>query len=603
MDDLPILQAFKHIGVPVFTVAADGSVSHSNNAADTIFGYSDSIVGQNIADLLQVASISALNSFIVPPAIDANIKLMMGTTEKGDAIPLSVYMTSWSDGNGLQHAIIVRNLTDEMAKKKMSDGELKRANTAIYSAQIGVFEYMPIEDRAIVSGVWRTLMELDDTQDVDTQEEWRSRVHPDDLLTALEAVRLCADGEKVSAKSVYRLRSRDGSVWRWMQADVAASVKDSLGNVKSVIGSMRDVTEQKKTEESLRNSNEQFRSAFENSSTGNAIFGVDGQWRRANSALCDALGYKKRELFEISFLDLTHPDDQSIASKSFEELIAGNMETYLCDRRYIRRNGSVMWAQVTVSLVRDANGEPDHIISQIVDITEQRRLSELKGEFVATISHELRTPLTSVIGSLRLLTAMKTENYSDKVQRLLYIAERNGDRLYALINDILDFEKFSVKQMRFSLEKNAVAEQVEDAILANSNVADSFDVKFIASALDRTLFGELDPRRFQQVMTNLLTNAAKFSYRGSPVIVETEDVGNFVKISITNEGEGVPDSFREQIFTAFSQASATDTRARGGTGLGLIISKQIVEQTGGTIGFHSIKDNRTTFWFTVPKSS
>ncbi len=601
MLNAPVLQAFRHIRVPVITVDAAGQISHANAAADELFDYPDTLIGLMVCDILDVPSVAVLHGYIHPPKIDANIKLMMGKTKSGGEVPLSVYLTSWTDEGGLQHAMILRNLTEAMRAKTATSVELKRANIAINAARIGVFEYFPLEGRVVVSGMWRKLMELEKGVDVDTQKEWRSRVHPDDLFIAEEAVRVCVDGEQDAASSEYRLLSKDGSTWRWMEVDVAGITKDSLGRVTSVVGSMSDISKRKGMEMSLRSSNEQFRSAFENSPIGHVIFGIDGQWLRVNKALCDALGYSKEELVSRPAGKITHPESVGRASEQFAKLAAGEIDTYSEDRRYIRKDGTTMWAQTTVSLVRDGAGRPDHILCQVLDLTEKRRLSAMKGEFVASISHELRTPLTSVIGSLRLLMAMKSENLSEKVQRLLAIAHQNGDRLYALINDILDFEKFSLNQMELTLGCHDLAAQVEEAIQANTPIAESFNVEYISGRYGARLDGTIDPRRFQQVMTNLLTNAAKFSYLNTKVRADIEDLDGFWKVCVTNQGEGVPIAFREQIFSPFSQAKEADTRSRGGTGLGLVISKQIVEQSGGQIGFDSVVGDQTTFWFTVPK--
>ena len=601
MYNAPVLQAFRHITVPVITVDAAGQISHANAAADKLFGYGETLMGLAVCNILDVPSVAALHSYIHPPRTDANIQLILGRTKSGDEVPLSIHLTSWTDEGGLQHAMILRNLTDVMRAEKATSVELKRANIAINAARIGVFEYFPVVDRAVVSGMWRKLMELEKGVDVDTQKEWRSRVHPDDLFIAEEAVRVCVDGEQEKATGEYRLLSKDGTTWRWMEVHVAGITKDNSGRVTSVVGSMSDISERKGMEISLRSSNEQFRSAFENSPIGHVIFGIDGKWRRVNKALCDALGYSREELISRPADKITHPESIGRASEQFAKLAAGNIDTYSEDRRYMRKDGTTMWAQTTVSLVRDASGNPDHILCQVMDLTEKRRLSAMKGEFVATISHELRTPLTSVLGSLRLLMAMKSENLSEKVQRLLAIAHQNGDRLYALINDILDFEKFALNQMELQLGSHDLAAQVEEAIQANTPIAESFNVAYISGRYGASLNGTIDPKRFQQVMTNLLTNAAKFSYPNTKVRADIESLDRFWKVCVTNQGEGVPTAFRERIFSPFSQAKEADTRSRGGTGLGLVISKQIVEQSGGQIGFDSVVGDQTTFWFAVPK--
>ncbi|MDA3858221.1 MAG: PAS domain-containing sensor histidine kinase [Roseovarius sp.] len=604
MGDTAIINAFKHMQVPLMIIGPDGRILHCNRATNRLFGYSaDELVGRPAFDVLPIRSVPELNAFIAPPAIDAIIKGMIGRSQRGEPVPLAVHMTAWSDAeHGLQHALVLRDITDEIDAARLAKDEMKRANNAIKGAHIGVFEYNPITDTLIVSDIWRELMELDgpDFDAIDVQQEWRTRVHPDDLDTALEAIRICLEDISDHASCEYRLRSRNGSCWRWMQTDVAVAKRDEDGHVIRVSGAMKDITERKTTENALRRSVAQFRSAFESASIGVAIVDLDGRFLQVNPALRDLLGYSEEDLLTTDFQSLTHPDDLNESLLKRDLLKIDSISDYQIEKRFIRANGAIRWGLLSVGMVRDADGQPEHFISQIVDVTEQRRLSELKSEFVATVSHELRTPLTSVLGSLALLSSMDTEVLSEQAQRLLYIAQENGKRLHALVNDILDFEKFSDRQVRFTLSRHRIAELIEEAVLANIPSAEKFGVRFDVGRPVRSLKAFVDPKRFQQVMANLLTNATKFADEGSSIKIMVEGRANDVRVSITNEGPGIPETFHDQIFKPFSQAASSATRARGGTGLGLNITKQIVEQTGGTIGFESVQGGRTTFWFTVP---
>jgi len=602
MDDSPIINAFKHMRVPLMIVGPDGAILHCNSATHRLFGYDgDDLMGWPVTDVLPVASVAELNTRIKPPAIDAIIKDFIGRSKTGNPIPLVVQLTAWNDGErSLQYALALRDVTEEMEAARLAKDELARANNAIKRTRIGVFEYKPQADTLIVSDIWRELLELNPSDMVDVETEWRRRLHPDDLETALEPIRLCLEGISELASSEYRLRSRDGSQWRWMKTDAAIASRDGVGKVVSVIGALTDITERKTTENALRRSVEQFRSAFNNATVGEAIVDLNGDWLAVNPALCELFGYSADELLRTNFQTLTHPDDLNRDLFNLDLLKSGSIPVYQTEKRYIRANGAIMWGLLSVGIVRDAEGQPDHFISQIVDVTEQRRLSELRNDFVANVSHELRTPLTSVLGSLTLLSAMNEEPFSDEAQRLLFIAQKNGKRLHALVNDILDFEKFSAKQMRFTLSLHQIVGLVEEAVLTNMTAADKYGVRFDIVCLNRSLRGFIDPKRFQQVMANLLTNAAKFADKGSTINVIVEGQVKAIQVSVTNEGDGIPVTFREQIFKPFSQATSSATRARGGTGLGLSITKQIVEQTGGTIGFDSDQCGSTTFWFTVP---
>lgn len=155
---------------------------------------------------------------------------------------------------------------------------------------------------------------------------------------------------------------------------------------------------------------------------------------------------------------------------------------------------------------------------------------------MATISHELRTPLTSILGALGLLGASKSDNFSDMALRLIDIAQQNGRQLNELISDILDFEKFSSGAIQFDLRKVQILQLVEQAVMVNETYAEKFDVQCSIECKDRTLTGVTEPKRFNQVMTNLLSNAAKFSDPGSMIEIKVEETHRHIKVSIKKIG-------------------------------------------------------------------
>ena len=154
--------------------------------------------------------------------------------------------------------------------------------------------------------------------------------------------------------------------------------------------------------------------------------------------------------------------------------------------------------------------------------------------------------------------------------------------------------------MRFSVSPQAVAALIDETLLASLGTADTYGLRFTTLNTDRTLIGLTDPKRFHQVMANLLSNAAKFADLGSAVDVSTERQGAMIRVSVTNTGIGISEAFRDRVFRPFSQAKSLTALRAGGTGLGLSISKTIVEQMGGQIGFDSVPQAQTTFWFTIP---
>ena len=237
------------------------------------------------------------------------------------------------------------------------------------------------------------------------------------------------------------------------------------------------------------------------------------------------------------------------------------------------------------------------VLAIVRDISERKATDRLKNEFISTVSHELRTPLTSILGSLCLVNGGAAGEIPAGARAMLEIAHKNSERLVRLINDILDIEKIESGKMIFNVEPMELMPLLEQAIEANRTYGEQLGVRF---ALEEPLPGVLvraDADRLTQVMTNLLSNAAKFSPRGQTVSVSLARHGDAIRVAVRDRGPGIPQEFRDRIFQKFAQADSSDTRQKGGTGLGLSISKAIVERLGGQIGFDTAAGAGTTFYF------
>lgn len=237
----------------------------------------------------------------------------------------------------------------------------------------------------------------------------------------------------------------------------------------------------------------------------------------------------------------------------------------------------------------------------VTDISERIAQEKQKTAFISTVSHELRSPLTSIKGAMGLLLSKSAGELPDKAVSLLEIAHRNADRLILIINDILDLDKISNGEMDVELKAVDLSELIKEASNANAMLQQRFGVQVEMIGMDANVPFNTDPNRFIQVLTNLLSNAYKFSAPNSTIHIEVKDEDAHVRVSVKDEGQGIPQHEQQKVFSRFSDMTNSDRALKGGTGLGLSICKAIVENLGGTIGFESSEGVGTTFYFCLPK--
>lgn len=221
---------------------------------------------------------------------------------------------------------------------------------------------------------------------------------------------------------------------------------------------------------------------------------------------------------------------------------------------------------------------------------------EVKSRFLATVSHELRTPLTSIIGSLELINNDKLGELPSNLKPVVNIAAKNGQRLGALIEDLLDMQKIEAGEMKFNFNPLDANDLVQEAVEATEGFASKLGIQVTTELCHEDCQISGDRNRLMQVMGNLMSNALKFSEEGDSVQVRVETTGNRVRISVQDEGSGIPSGAKDCVFGKFSQVDSSNIRRVGGTGLGLNISKQIVERHHATIDYVSELGVGTTFF-------
>ncbi len=263
-----------------------------------------------------------------------------------------------------------------------------------------------------------------------------------------------------------------------------------------------------------------------------------------------------------------------------------------------RKNGEVFPFELSLFEFRTPEGR--RLGGSIRDISQSREVERLKKEFVSTVSHELRTPLTSIRGSLGLLAGGVLGKLPPEAVEVVAVAERNVVRLVALINDILDLERLDTGRIEMRFETVTLASVFTRSLEAVSAFAVQEGILLESASTPGEVWGDGD--RLVQVIVNLLSNAVKFSPRGGVVRLSATSNAGWAEVRVTDQGRGIPASFREAIFERFRQVEASDARQKGGSGLGLAICKSIIEQHGGSVGVESEEGRGSTFWLKLPVS-
>jgi PAS domain S-box-containing protein len=264
-----------------------------------------------------------------------------------------------------------------------------------------------------------------------------------------------------------------------------------------------------------------------------------------------------------------------------------------------RADGSVFPAELALSDWAE-QGRVQHTLV-IRDLTERRRVERMKDEFLATVSHELRTPLTSIRGALGLLASGSAGALPKAAMPLAEMAKRNAERLSHLIDDILDLTKLEGNQMVMQLRLTRLDALLREAITSNQGYALRVGVTLGADLPEGCPQVRVDGERFLQVMANLLSNAIKHSADGDAVAVSLDWTVSHVRVSVRDRGPGVDPRFRGRMFEKFSQADGSDQRAKGGTGLGLYISRMLIERMGGLLSVESVPGEGATFSVELPR--
>lgn len=389
------------------------------------------------------------------------------------------------------------------------------------------------------------------------------------------------------------------------------------GEFVGALGMFADITERKALESAFKESEMRFRGTFENAAVGMAHVALDGTWLRVNRRLCEMLGFTHEELMSKTFQDITHPDDLAEDVKLAEKVKSGSIPGYTLEKRYRRKDASLFWAELTVSMLHDEDGRPLHFISIVKDISARREAiaelrrsrqelllaSQAKDRFLATLSHELRVPLNCAL----LVAAESAQDplLPPQVREQFKIIEDAVSQQAAMINDLLDLTRISSGKIHLRTTRFDLAALLRSLIASMRAMAAPKQMELLLTVPDEMVEISGDTTRLRQVFSNLLGNAIKFTPHAGRVEIKlnrTEEPAQ-ATVTIRDTGIGFTPEEHQRLFQQFAQGDHAEQNPSkfGGLGLGLVITKNLVEQHGGTISASSFgRDLGSVFVVTLP---
>lgn len=588
----------------VLVICETGNIVFANAEADRLFDRTGSgIAGTAVSD--HVPGAFMLGGKLLLNCFRSNFGngLIAVTTADGATHHLEVRQSEFTEDDGrLCNILTLADVTQRVLARKALREQEKRWELALRGSEIGVFESDLSTGKGVATDTWFSLLGFEQADGIDSDKLWNERVHPDDRQMVVNKDQACCDGLTERSDTKYRILHKDGT-WRWMHSVLLVKERDASGKAVRLLGTMSDITPLRNATELARTREIELRSLIQNAPVPMAVLSRDGTFLILNDSCRTFLGYSRSTALEGHKLwDLGNAEMLGELRSELDDLLSGKAETYVAEKTYQRPGGASVEFIIRISRLGAPTRGEERLIAQMVDITDMNRLSRLKDDFISTVSHELRTPLAAVSGALDLVRARFSEDLAQQPIKLLEMAGRNTHRLRTLVDELLDFQQMNSGELSLHVERTDIIQIVEEAIYEVQPFAERFNVNFDLSHKNHDIVASTDPGRLRQVVSNLLSNAAKFSHEGETVLISVKSENTRCILAVTDKGRGISPEFRDRVFQPFSQQAAHATRDREGSGLGLAICKRLVTRMNGEIGYESVENEGTTFWINIPLS-
>jgi PAS domain S-box-containing protein len=382
-----------------------------------------------------------------------------------------------------------------------------------------------------------------------------------------------------------------------------------------------DITERKLAEQALAESESAFRASFHQAAVGMAQVALDGRWLRVNQRLCDIVGYRSEELLELGFQDITHPDDLDSDLACVEQVLAGEVDTYAMEKRYLRKDGTLVWVNLTVGLVRDGGGAPCYFVSVVEDITERKEsgaaLLRLNGEleqrvaertvqlealnkeleaFSYSVSHDLKAPLRGIDGYSQLLEKDYRDRLDDDGRLFIRNIRSSAAQMHQLIEDLLNYSRMERRSLQpVGIDLGALVQAVVGERAAE---IERGGIRLVLELPQLEVRADRDGLAL--VLRNLLENALKFSRKteAPQVVIGARAEGGRALVWVADNGIGFDMKFHDRIFDIFQRLQRAEDYP--GTGVGLALVRKAMQRMEGRVWAESVPGAGAQFYLEIP---
>jgi PAS domain S-box-containing protein len=577
-----------NISDAVFITNQDGVFTFICPNMDVIFGYSEQEVAEK------------------------NISLLLGehlfnTAELETVGEISNIERVITDKFGREHTLLVTvkrvdikggtvlYACRDITKRKQVEEELKHSEEryalAQRAANIGSWDWNILTGNLQWSDTIEPMFGFNRGKFGRTYNAFLETVHPEDRQYVQDSVNACVAGEK-DYDIEHRIVWPDGEI-RWL-SEIGDVIRDKSKEAVRMLGIVRDITRRKQMEEALQQSEDNYRTLVESSPDGVISLDAEGHIIDSNKSACQLLGYAKGEIKGKDVRELLISDMSD--ELHLDQLI---QQSQLEDELKIRqREGQVIpvWAKTATLFGMDGNIR--RIIIYVRDITEHKRLDQLKDEFIGLVSHELRTPLTIIIGSLNTVLSEGPRLSPNEINQLLKDASLEAESLSHLLGNLLELSRVQAEQLLLYTEPINIKKVVQETV---DKIKRQSSVHQFVIEIEKTLpTVHVDPLRLERILYNLLENAIKYSPKGGKIRVFAKPDREYLIIEIVDEGVGISIRDQAKLFKPFQRLEQSKLEKVEGAGLGLIVCQRLVEAHGGRIWVESEPGHGSKFFFTLP---